>query len=85
MSSPSPLSAVPPTETPTGLGVDVGGTKISGALVDDAGRITRREQVATPADDTAAIIAVPGLVVITPRSRCRRPSRPRPAKRWPRA
>ena len=37
MSSPSPLSAVPPTETPTGLGVDVGGTFTDTAIVKGAG------------------------------------------------
>ena len=53
------------TSPGTAIGIDVGGTKISGALVDDAGRITRREQVATPADDTAAIIAATAELVGT--------------------
>lgn len=47
----------------TAIGIDIGGTKIAGALVDERGRITQRQQVATPADDTAAIIeATAGLV-----------------------
>ena len=47
----------------TAIGIDIGGTKIAGALVDERGRITQRQQVATPADETAAIIeATAGLV-----------------------
>lgn len=47
----------------TAIGIDIGGTKIAGALVDPDGRITERRQVATPADDTAAIIdATAGLI-----------------------
>lgn len=38
------------------VGVDIGGTKIAGALVSTDGRITHREQVATPEDDTTAIL-----------------------------
>jgi glucokinase len=47
------------------IGIDIGGTKIAGALVDEAGRITGREQVATPADDTDAIIEATAELVRT--------------------
>ncbi|UUZ46039.2 ROK family protein [Janibacter limosus] len=52
-------------DTPTAIGIDIGGTKIAGALVDGAGRITHREQVATPADDTTAIIEATATLVTT--------------------
>lgn len=38
------------------VGIDIGGTKIAGALVSGDGEITHREQVETPEDDTAAIL-----------------------------
>jgi glucokinase len=45
------------------IGIDIGGTKIAGALVDDAGQIVRDARVSTPAGDSAAIVdAVVGLV-----------------------
>lgn len=45
------------------IGIDIGGTKIAGALVDDAGQIVRDARVATPAGNSEAIIdAVVGLV-----------------------
>lgn len=45
------------------IGIDIGGTKIAGALVDEAGQIIRDARVATPAGDSSAIVdAVVGLV-----------------------
>lgn len=45
------------------IGIDIGGTKIAGALVDDAGRLVREARVATPAGNSEAILeAVIGLV-----------------------
>lgn len=45
------------------IGIDIGGTKIAGALVDEAGQIVRDARVVTPAGDSAAIVdAVVGLV-----------------------
>lgn len=40
----------------TAIGIDIGGTKIAGALIAPDGRITHREKVATPSQDTAAIL-----------------------------
>jgi glucokinase len=37
------------------VGIDIGGTKIAGALVDPEGRILRLERVPTPANDSNAI------------------------------
>jgi glucokinase len=39
------------------IGIDIGGTKIAGALVDDDGRIVRSERRPTPAGDPDAIVA----------------------------
>lgn len=45
------------------IGIDIGGTKIAAALVDEAGAIRRRERVPTPAGDPGAILdAVVALV-----------------------
>lgn len=44
------------------VGVDIGGTKIAGALVAADGRITHREQVATPEDEEAILDATAELV-----------------------
>ena len=44
------------------VGVDIGGTKIAGALVAADGRITHREQVATPDDEEAILDATAELV-----------------------
>lgn len=38
------------------VGIDIGGTKIAGALVDSGGRITHREQLPTPGVDAAQIL-----------------------------
>lgn len=38
------------------IGIDIGGTKIAGALVDVDGNIIRESRVATPAGDSAAIV-----------------------------
>ena len=38
------------------IGIDIGGTKIAGALVDDDGRILRSERRPTPAGDATAIV-----------------------------
>lgn len=45
------------------VGVDIGGTKISGALVDIEGRITHREQLATPVDEASRILDATGELV----------------------
>lgn len=45
------------------IGIDIGGTKIAGGLVDERGRITRAQRVATPAEDPEAIIEA--VVVMT--------------------
>lgn len=37
------------------IGIDIGGTKIAGALVDEAGNILRELRVPTPADDPKAL------------------------------
>lgn len=45
------------------IGIDIGGTKIAGALVDEAGAIVRESRVATPVSDPAALVtAVVDLV-----------------------
>lgn len=45
------------------IGIDIGGTKIAGALVDEAGQIVSELKVPTPATDPDAIVdAVVGLV-----------------------
>ncbi|GAB3584774.1 ROK family glucokinase [Calidifontibacter terrae] len=38
------------------IGIDIGGTKIAGGLVDDTGKILRRARRQTPAQDPAAIV-----------------------------
>ena len=38
------------------VGIDLGGTKIEGILLDATGAIIRRERVPTPQDDYAAIL-----------------------------
>ncbi|MEO5534808.1 MAG: ROK family glucokinase [Pseudolysinimonas sp.] len=40
------------------IGIDIGGTKVAGALVDEAGAIHRLERRPTPAGDPAAILDV---------------------------
>ncbi len=37
------------------IGIDIGGTKIAGAVVDELGQIVRSERVATPAGDSALL------------------------------
>jgi glucokinase len=45
------------------VGIDIGGTKIAGALVDPDGVLVRELRVPTPATDSAAIVdAVAGLI-----------------------
>jgi glucokinase len=45
------------------IGIDIGGTKIAGALVDANGQIVAESKVPTPATDPDAIVdAVVGLV-----------------------
>ena len=39
------------------IGVDVGGTKIAGGLVDENGRILQEARADSPATDAAAIVA----------------------------
>lgn len=48
----------------TAIGIDIGGTKIAGALVGADGLVTHRVRVATP-DDTAAIVDVTAELVET--------------------
>lgn len=40
------------------IGIDIGGTKVAGALVSDLGDIVREERAPTPAGDPAAIVDV---------------------------
>lgn len=47
------------------VGIDIGGTKIAGALVATDGEITHREQVATPEDDTSAILDATAALIST--------------------
>jgi glucokinase len=45
------------------IGIDIGGTKIAGALVDASGQILKENRVATPANDPDALVeAVVGLI-----------------------
>ena len=45
------------------IGIDIGGTKVAGALVDENGSIIREARVATPVSDPVALVdAVVGLV-----------------------
>ncbi|WP_350346876.1 ROK family glucokinase [Agromyces sp. G08B096] len=44
------------------IGIDIGGTKIAGAVVDDLGRIVRQERVPTPADTSALEDAVVTMI-----------------------
>ena len=37
------------------IGIDIGGTKIAGALVDESGSIVREMRVPTPATDVVAL------------------------------
>ncbi|MBC7306120.1 MAG: ROK family protein, partial [Dietzia sp.] len=62
MSSPSPLSAVPPTETPTGLGVDVGGTGVKVGLVDLARGELIGDRLVRPTPQPATPDAVAALI-----------------------
>ncbi len=39
------------------IGIDIGGTKIAGALVDESGNILRENRVVTPAKDSEALVA----------------------------
>ena len=48
----------------TAIGIDIGGTKIAGALVGPDGLVTHRVRVSTP-DDTAAIVDVTAELVET--------------------
>ena len=38
------------------VGIDIGGTKIAGALVDEDGTIVRESRVATPASDAEGLV-----------------------------
>lgn len=49
--------------TALSIGVDVGGTKIAGALIDGSGAILDRERVETPAHDTDLIVEAIGAVI----------------------
>lgn len=40
------------------IGIDIGGTKVAGALVSDLGEIIREERAPTPAGDPAAIVEI---------------------------
>jgi glucokinase len=45
------------------LAIDIGGTKMAGGLVDPAGRVSKRRQVATGIDPTAALSALVDAVL----------------------
>lgn len=45
------------------IGIDVGGTKIAGALVDESGQIVRRDRIETPVDSTEEIVAAISTLV----------------------
>uniref|UniRef100_UPI000B22B70C ROK family protein n=1 Tax=Nocardioides jensenii TaxID=1843 RepID=UPI000B22B70C len=45
------------------IGVDVGGTKIAGGLVDDSGTLLAQTKVESPAEDPPAIVASIGAMV----------------------
>lgn len=47
------------------VGIDIGGTKIAGALVDAEGRITHREQLPTPGEGTSQILDATAAMVTT--------------------
>lgn len=49
---------------PPAVGVDIGGTKIAGALVSTDGRITHREQVATPEAEAEILDATAELITM---------------------
>ncbi|BDS48905.1 ROK family glucokinase [Rhodoluna sp. KAS3] len=45
------------------IGIDIGGTKIAGALVDESGQIVKELRVPTPVEDPAALVdAVVGVI-----------------------
>jgi len=48
---------VPPSGQPKAIGIDIGGTKIAGGVVTEAGRILDRTRVPTPPDDESATLA----------------------------
>ena len=48
--------------TATAIGVDVGGTKIGGGVVDASGRVLDREQVPTPVDGPGTLAAIQSVV-----------------------
>ena len=53
-----PLQTIPLRKAPQlalAIGIDIGGTKIAGAVVDELGAIVRSERVPTPAGDAAAL------------------------------
>lgn len=45
------------------IGIDIGGTKIAGALVDESGSIVREMRVPTPANDVAALTAAVAKII----------------------
>mgnify|MGYP000275852335 FL=1 len=45
------------------IGIDIGGTKIAGALVDESGSIVREMRVPTPANDVAALTAAVANII----------------------
>lgn len=47
------------------VGIDIGGTKIAGALVDSMGRITHREQLPTPGEETVDVLDTTAEMVTT--------------------
>jgi glucokinase len=61
------------------IGVDLGGTKIAAGIVDRAGRIEAKREVATPTESEEAVVAaiertVEGLFSVCPRPSTRRPA-----------
>jgi fructokinase len=57
------------------IGIDLGGTKIEGIVMDARGRILHRERVGTPASGYVDIVAAIGQLVLDLESRCSRSCR----------
>lgn len=45
------------------IGIDIGGTKIAGGLVDETGQIIKKDRVATPASDPQHIVVAAGALI----------------------
>lgn len=62
--APAPAPATPGGSRPA-IGVDVGGTKIAGALVAADGRVLDRERVDTPAERTEELVEAASAIITT--------------------